>query len=634
MAAFNPREHDMSRDRGQVLYRFRPGQTFDHRGGYTAQVMQYGRDDEFDGPSLDRGQLVQAAMRFVRSWRAAGRAHAAGGDRAPEFPGDEDRLAARHYEVVVPGKVFCRVWPRVVRCSSSGCGHVWSAGDPRPGTDEWPPSCPRCGNGVGNRQLQFVFAHRCGEISPMYPPQKCPRGHSQFKLDDRPSRFRDFRWECMTCGFPLAVQRSCANSSCGYPDKVMSPLLHTAGTAHVGQGLTLVNVTTTEEAARQSNPNYTLAVLGRWLEEITEREFRRLTDGLTVDVPDEVIESVRAMEAAGLVDQARALRARFMPVEVDRLREQVGKTLGLDVDGDEARALAAELHTYQRVRNLDRLDIPRLAKEARTPARRSLYQRYPEVLSRAGFDGEQTCLVTELPITYLAIGYSRTGFSPDEADLVPYRGRAARGTPEKTLLYAHPTQAEALLFPVDRARITRWLVRNDLVDQNDLAEAGGVAQWLVHQLARSGREPLSHDTPPPEGHPDHAVYELFGLLHSLSHQLVRALAVDSGYSETSLSEYLFPHDLAFAVYPNGGSDFTLGALRTVLEQNLDAVVIRAVDNDSCLYDPNCMLTNRGADHGCLQLPETACQHWNRNLSRWHLFGSPDGVKIGYWDPML
>ena len=160
--AFNPRNDDMARGRGQVLYRYRPGQTFDHRGGYTAQVVQFGRDEEFDGPSLDREHLVQEATRFVRRWRAAGRALAGGADRAPEFPGDEDRLAARHYEVVVPGKVFCRVWPRVVRCSSGECGHVWTATDPRPGTDDWPPACPACGNGVGNRQLQFVFAHRCG----------------------------------------------------------------------------------------------------------------------------------------------------------------------------------------------------------------------------------------------------------------------------------------------------------------------------------------------------------------------------------------------------------------------------------------------------------------------------------------
>ena len=132
------------------------------------------------------------------------------------------------------------------------------------------------------------------------------------------------------------------------------------------------------------------------------------------------------------------------------------------------------------------------------------------------------------------------------------------------------------------------------------------------------------------GDPDFGARALFRLLHSTAHQVLRALAVDSGYSETGLSEYLFPYELSFAVHPNGGSEFTIGGLRTVLEQNLDEVVDRAVENSSCIYDPNCMVANRGADHGCLQLPETACQSWNRFISRWDLFGSPDGTVIGYW----
>jgi hypothetical protein len=64
------------------------------------------------------------------------------------------------------------------------------------------------------------------------------------------------------------------------------------------------------------------------------------------------------------------------------------------------------------------------------------------------------------------------------------------------------------------------------------------------------------------------------------------------------------------------------------------VVHRAVDNDACLYDPHCLLSNDGADHGCLLLPETACRSFNQNLSRWLLYGSPDGSVVGFWDPAL
>ncbi|SEL59102.1 hypothetical protein SAMN05414137_110108 [Streptacidiphilus jiangxiensis] len=630
---FNPRFDDMARDRNQVLYRHRPGQTFDHKGGYTAQVVQYGRDEEFEGPLLDREHLVGEAVRFVSRWRSAGRASAQGADRAPEFP-QEGGLGNRQYEVVIPGKVFCRVWPRVVRCARVACGLVWTASDPRPGVDDWPPACPACGNKAGNRQLQFVFAHRCGEVAQMQPPRSCPRNHTTFKLDDRASRFRDFRWECMTCGFPYGVQWNCNNPSCSYSDKYMQPLLHSAGAAHVGQGFTLVNATSAEEARRAAAPTYTVAVLGRWLEEITEDEFRRLTDGLTTDVPPEVLSSIEVMEANGLHDAARALRARFMPVDVGVLKDQVRKALGLEPDSDAVRQIATQLHTFRRVLNLERVDIDRLEREARNPERLRLYNRYRGALVNAGFDPATSCLIGDLPVTYVAVGYSRTGFTPDEADLVPYRGRAGRGAAVSTLLYANPTQAEALLFQLDPERVHRWLVRNGLVTNAALMDAGGVRRWLLQLLGQGDGEVFHRDTRPAEGDPEGPVYELFGLLHSLAHQLLRALAVDSGYSETSLSEYLFPHDLAFALYPNGGAEFSLGALRTVIEQNLDAVVTRAKENDSCLYDPNCMLSSEGADLGCLLLPETACQHWNRNLSRWHLFGDPEGDRVGYWDPAL
>lgn len=59
-------------------------------------------------------------------------------------------------------------------------------------------------------------------------------------------------------------------------------------------------------------------------------------------------------------------------------------------------------------------------------------------------------------------------------------------------------------------------------------------------------------------------------------------------------------------------------------------MVPALENDTCLYDPNCMQANRCADHGCLFLPETACQCWNRHLSHWY----PDRDVVGYWDAAL
>lgn len=638
MTTFEPRA--MERDRGQLLYRYRPNQTFDHPGGFTAQVRQYGADDAFQGPAVDRAYLVAEAQRLVRRWRTQGHDAAgaeAGSDRAPEFPG-EVPLAEEHYEVVIPGKVFCRVWPRTVRCARPACGRVWQAHDPSPG-EEWPGRCPSCGDRDG-RQLQYVFVHQCGEVVAMEPPYRgCPRCHTDaFRIDDRASRFLDFRWECMRCRTTQDVRAFCRNSGCNWTEKMMAPQVHTASSAYAGHGLTLVNVPLEEHAHRRGSPEFVLAAIGRWLGECSDEEATQLL-GNGDAPPPEVLAAIDALESAGMGDQAQALRSRFVPVALDAVRARVTGRLGFDPLEDDVRGpqLAANLDIYERVLRLPLLTIADLESTAVSPDRSSLYADYQPILRHCGFDPARVFLVKEFPVTYLAVGYTRGGFTPGEADLVPYRGRAGRGQALRTLVHAHPTETEALVFTLDHGRVARWLVANHAASLEELTEPGGVARWFAaHMGDYDGRLP-----PPwnPEREPDPADAEygprlLFRLLHSVSHQMLRGLAVHSGFSETALSEYLFPYALAFAIHPNGGSEFTIGGLRTVLEQNLGEVVSSAVDNDTCIYDPNCMVANRGADHGCLQLPETACQAWNWFISRWELFGSPDGEVTGYWTPEL
>lgn len=644
MSGFDPHDRRMSRSRGQLLYRYRPQQTFDHPGHYTAQVRHYGADAGRNG-DLDERHLVREAIRLVRRWREEGigaDGAAAASDRAPEFP-EESPAAEERYEVVVPSRVLSVVWPRSIRCAR--CHRVWAAADPMDNpAATWPPRCPTCHNADGNRQLQFVFVHQCGEVRPFPPPQRCDRGHEAgFRLNDTASRFTDFRWECMQCRLIRPVMAFCGNPSCAWSNKMMAPQLHTASSAYVGQGVSLVNPPTSEFARLSGTADFRIATLGLWLGLCDEDEADRLKRGAAarVHVSQEVLDSITALESSGvpsLIEQGRKLRESVTPLSLQTLSGAVADVLGFDplVDGRGA-ALASGLELYQRVRQMDRIDLGDLERMASGDARRVTYSRYPSALEAAGFDPAAMALVTDFPVTYLAVGYSRGGFGPPEADLVPYRGRSRQGQLIKTLIYANPTDTEALVFHLDIDRVRRWLIANRAASAHELDGRGGVRAWLAAVLADyDGRPPLdwSSDTAPRLGDPGFGARALFGLLHSLSHQVLRGLAVHSGHSETGLSEYLFPLDLAFAVYPNGGSEFIIGGLRTVLEQNLDEVVARAVDNTACIYDPHCMISNEGSDHGCLQLPETACQLWNHHLSRWYLFGYPAAGWTGYWSPAL
>lgn len=420
----------------------------------------------------------------------------------------------------------------------------------------------------------------------------------------------------------------------------MSPQVHTASSAYAGLGLTLVNVPTVEHARIRDTKEFIIGSIGRWLGLITSDELSKFLDAAGPGgVPKEILDSIESMENAGLKEQAAALRRKFVPLDFERVRDEVTNRIGFDPLEDEVRSgqLAANLDVYERILKLPRLTLDQLEVGARTGGRAITYANYRPVLARCGFDPSALFLVKEFPVTYLAVGYSRGGFGPKEADLVAYKERPGRGQAIKTLLYSHPTETEALVLGLDPSRVSRWLVINGAATEAELSEPGGVGRWFAARMGDyDGRLPPPWD-PEREPDPEDAEYgprKLFVLLHSVAHQVVRAMAVDSGFSETALSEYLFPYALSFAIHPNGGSEFTIGGLRTVLEQNLDEVLARGLDNDACIYDPNCMVANRGADHGCLQLPETACQAWNWFISRWELFGSPDGETVGYWSPRL
>jgi hypothetical protein len=421
----------------------------------------------------------------------------------------------------------------------------------------------------------------------------------------------------------------------------MAPQVHTASSAFAGHGVSIVNVRTPEHTERRDRPEFVVASLGRWLGECSDAEADQLLTAQGAAPDPVVIQSIEAMEAAGLREQAAALRAKFVPLGFDALRERLERRLGFDPVADPVRGLglARAIETYEQVLHLPSIRVPELLLRG-PEKRRTTYAGYAGALRETGFDAERTMLVTEFPVTYVAVGYSRGGFEPRDADLVAYRGRGGRGEALKNLLYANPVHTEALVFGLDRERVARWLVANRAASARDLTRGSDVGPWFAAQVPDfDGRmpPPWSPDPIDDPSHPAYGARLYFRLLHSVAHQCLRALAVDSGFSETGLSEYLFPMSLAFAIYPNGGSEFTIGGLRTVLEQNLDAVVRRAVENDSCLYDPNCMVANRGVDHGCLQLPETACQCWNWFLSRWELFGEPSAAPdriVGYWEPVI
>ena len=122
------------------------------------------------------------------------------------------------------------------------------------------------------------------------------------------------------------------------------------------------------------------------------------------------------------------------------------------------------------------------------------------------------------------------------------------------------------------------------------------------------------------------------VLHTLSHLLIRAIALECGYSAASLTERIYagteqdPRQgiLIYTAVPD--ADGTLGGLVALGEPNaLDRVLRRAItDAMSCSSDPLCAEHGPGPGdetlhaavcHVCGFVSETTCERGNRFLDR-------------------
>lgn len=147
---------------------------------------------------------------------------------------------------------------------------------------------------------------------------------------------------------------------------------------------------------------------------------------------------------------------------------------------------------------------------------------------------------------------------------------------------------------------------------------------------------------------DYTITPRLLLVHSFAHAMIRQLSLDCGYSSSALRERLYVSDADGAsmngvlIYTGSpDSEGSLGGLVRLAQPGLitDAVT-RAVRHARwCGSDPVCSETNPeqsgerisgAACHGCLLIPETACERFNRELDRTMLTGNTDGPWTGFF----
>ena len=137
----------------------------------------------------------------------------------------------------------------------------------------------------------------------------------------------------------------------------------------------------------------------------------------------------------------------------------------------------------------------------------------------------------------------------------------------------------------------------------------------------------------------------FILLHSLSHILIKVLSRSSGYSEASIFERIYSSSKmrGILIYTTDAGDGSLGGLVRQAPDIFSLLKDALQKARSCSRDPICIAEDPGrmaengipphlrqngsACYGCIMLPETSCEYFNKLLDRRILVDKEYGVRI-------
>ena len=547
----------MNRGKQQILFTYLPGKTFDFEDATLARIKSVRGAPEM---LLNLAALLRKVEEEARAWRPEFR---------PSLRDDVLRNTSR-FVLLNPTSVEAEMFPKTLWCLDPECGHVRDYSQ----SSTMPTSCARCHTNQ-LAQLRFVKVHRCGALLPLQPPscRRCNNANNM-ALEDRGSeRLANFRWVCRQCGTGAALYagpcRECRWPTDDRKARNMDHQLHRAGSTFYAHTTTLLNIPDKRFDGFFNLSEWPAIAAAKFLD-LPSVQGRSLSDfsrststpsvsqdaGITNADMDELFrrQGSGQITAEQMVSELQTLRERRRQeqraIAPGNVEQQVlahsGVPLSTWLQGGQDLLEAVMLMEIGHPKPL-LLDTPASLESAAETARRM-----------------GLCEVAQLedfPIVNATYGFSRVDYRPNECFLRPFPEE--REHSGKLPIYVDKVQADALLIRLDHARVCAWLECNGFAPTLPTGINADVARraFFVQIFDDVGlRQTL-------EG--DHAAtWMVFGLLHTLSHLCVRQAALLCGLERTSLSEYLLPRALTFAIYCNHRFGATIGALTALYEQSL------------------------------------------------------------------
>lgn len=619
----------MDRNKRTILFEHLPGQTYDfERTGVIARTREIRATKNTE---LNLQLVLEAIERVVRAWP---------GNHRRQFP-DSLSSKASSFVLVEPLSASAEMFPMMMWCQNRRCGRVFDRS--RPGST-FSSTCPVCKTGR-LIQLPFIQVHRCGALRPLNPYCRKCKSSANMALDKRGSeRLSNFQWICRKCNTTEGVfGMPCPECTWDTPvpnvnnPRMMNIDVHRAGKTFYPHYVTLLNQPRRELNTFLDIPEWPEIAAAAYLE-FPELHEKRLLDFARYASVRESSETAfdlsesdkAALKAQGYsdtqIEDFRRMQAQLKPKKIQEHEALTPTKI--------AASLVERTGVPHEVWIEARQDMIETVLPTQSGDIRQLFENQDpeldfgrEVASRAGLG--RVTLIADFPITTVTYGYSRVDYRPNLCDVRPFPPDRDHGN--KFPIFVDLIQADAVMLRLDSERVCKWLELNgfpvNLPEGTGSEEMRRQAYFVQLFSDILLRDTITANNP--------QARMVFCLLHSLSHLCVRRAALLCGLDRTSLSEYVLPRSLSFAVYSSHRFGATIGALTALFEQSLADWLNQVLDSRKCVYDPVC--TDQGGNcHACMHLSEISCQFFNMNLGRSFLFGGRDKelgeIKFGYFDP--
>lgn len=614
-------ERQMKRGKVQSLYKYLPDEWIDfsvrgkYRRQYIAKVLRWNSEKVTD---INQARLIRIVDGNINAFRKLGQ-----DPRVPSVIGFPEHLTVENCAVLTPRVsdkergIVAQISPLTFYCPK--CYQVYQY---KKESQIGNCKCSKCSTTLS--QFRQIYFCKCGYATDKHPVSCKKHGYDSIKWDGK------YTFHCTQCNEKIPMQAKC--KVCG---NLLLPKVALDQSQYFPFTTNMIDLIDKKLEDFVANTDYGKYItFAFWENKITREQFEEvITNGINND-PDEYNKAFQKCYDIFKTQLPDEQAKHFAKLTAD---QQCNTGYNLIVDEIKGILCATEKNIntnaeqileYDKVKSLkNSVDLGKaidVAKLLNTQAKPEIYK---EIAERFGVNWIQAC--DKIPFVSSTYGYTRVK-SEYEAG-VQLHGYETDGQHN---IFAAKMDTEGVLFEFDRVKILRWLLENQVITEEELPNLENEAEvkmWFVNNIQPDAIHTFNNiDITEAK-----ITKYVYGLIHTLSHLLLRAAASIGGLGKDSLSEYIFPCVPAVLIYCQNSQGFSLGSLTNTFEASFDRWMNTAYNiAQKCLFDPICIERHKACS-GCLYINEISCVHFNKDLDRSLVIGHMDKVthKVvkGFWE---